>query len=134
VTGGTLALSADGVVPGSSAVQAAAGASLDLSGKAGGYAVHATQTTQGGGSIVGSLGIGGGATVAPGSSPGTLKVTGDFSFDADGNYHWQVLAAAPGGARQVGGWDLLSAAVIVLTASLAALPLIRRSRFGTRCR
>ena len=41
--------------------------------------------------------MGGGSTLAPGDSPGTLTVTADTTFAAGGNYNWQVLDAAPGG-------------------------------------
>ena len=44
VTAGTLRLSADGVIAGSSLVQLSPGATFDVSSKAGGYELPATQT------------------------------------------------------------------------------------------
>jgi len=107
ISGGTLAVGAAGVVT-SSLVQIDSAGSFDVTAKAAGYEIPATQTLSGSGTVVGSLVLGGGATLSPGASPGTLSVSQDATFDAGGNYNWQVLDAAPGGAGQAGGWDLLS--------------------------
>ena len=70
VTAGTLRLSADGVIAGSSLVQRSPGATIDVSSKAGGHELPAaTQTIQGGGAVAGSIIVGGGSTLAPGEQP-----------------------------------------------------------------
>ncbi len=107
ISGGTLAVGAAGVVT-SSLVQIDSAGSFDVTAKAAGYEIPATQTLSGSGTVVGSLVLGGGATLSPGASPGTLSVSQDATFAGGGNYNWQVLDAASGGAGQAGGWDLLS--------------------------
>jgi fibronectin-binding autotransporter adhesin len=107
ITGGTLAVGAAGAVT-SSLVQIDSAGSFDVTAKVAGYEVPATQTLSGSGTVVGSLVLGGGATLSPGASPGTLSVSQDTTFAGGGNYNWQVLDAATGGAGQSTGWDLLS--------------------------
>ncbi len=108
VVGGTLALSADGVIPGSARVQVDSLGTFDVTAKAAGYEVAAAQTLAGSGTVAGSIVLGGGGTVEPGDSPGTLTVSQDATFAAGGNYNWQIVDALPGGAGLSTGWDLLS--------------------------
>ena len=84
-----------------------AGATLDLSTVAGGYAVPTTQTVGGSGSVSGAVGFGGGATLSPGDVVGTLTVTQSVTLGGGGNYNWQ-MADAVGTAGEAATWDLLA--------------------------
>ena len=103
ISGGTLALSGDGVIPESARVQVDSLGTFDVSAKPAGYDVGAAQTLTGTGTVAGSIGLAGGATLEPGSSPGSLSVTQDVTFGPGGNYNWQVLDATAGGAGQRAG-------------------------------
>jgi fibronectin-binding autotransporter adhesin len=106
VNTGTLVLSAFGSIATSSAVAVADGATFDAS-ALGTYAVPATQTLAGSGTVVGNVSIGTGATLAPGASPGTLTFSGDLTLDSAGNYNWQMLSGT-GTAGNADAWDLIS--------------------------
>jgi fibronectin-binding autotransporter adhesin len=104
---GTLILQAGGSITQSSMVRVDAGATFDVSSQAGGYAVPAQQILGGDGIVAGSVNFGGGATLSPGVSPGTLTVTGDVTLAAGGNYNWEITSAT-GGAGLITGWDLVA--------------------------
>jgi len=60
----------------------------------------------GGTGTVGSLTILDGGTLSPGNSPGTLNVAGNMTWNAGGNYNWQIYdTTLPAGT----GWDLINA-------------------------
>jgi autotransporter-associated beta strand protein/T5SS/PEP-CTERM-associated repeat protein len=105
VAAGTLSLSAAGSVAASSAVMVAAGAVFDVSSQASGYAVPATQTLGGSGTVNGGATFAAGATVSPGTSPGTLTFTQGVTFGTGGNYTWQLLNASGTAGTS---WDLVS--------------------------
>ena len=65
----------------------------------------ATQTLGGSGTIDGSFSIGGGAGIAPGSSPWALTLSADVTFNGGGNYDWQMVSAT-GTAGDASAWDL----------------------------
>lgn len=56
---------------------------------------------------VGNALIASGGTGSPGHSPGTMTVSGNFSWLGGGNYNWQVYDTS-GIAGSTGGWDLYS--------------------------
>lgn len=82
VRAGTLALGPGGSIAGSTVVRIDAGATLDVSQKAGGYAVPPGQTISGSGSLVGAVTLAGGVlgmsslTIGPGSALTRLTMTG----------------------------------------------------------
>jgi len=105
VAAGALSLSSAGSVAASSSVTVAAGAVFDVTSQAGGYAVPATQTLGGSGTVNGGATFAGGATVSPGTRPGTLTFTQGVTFGSGGNYNWQLFnASGTAGAA----WDLVS--------------------------
>ncbi|MFM7245532.1 MAG: autotransporter-associated beta strand repeat-containing protein [Planctomycetaceae bacterium] len=119
VAAGTLSLSAAGSVAASSSVVVAAGATFDVTSQAGGYAVPATQTLGGSGTVNGGATFAGGATVSPGTSPGTLSFTQGVTFGSGGNYNLQLFnASGTAGAA----WDLLSTNGTLTIASTALDP------------
>jgi len=122
VDAGTLSLGETGSIASSPSVTVAAGASFFVADVAGGaYAVPATQTLAGGGSIVGAVIVAGGATVSPGASPGTLTVTDNVSFGSGGNYSWQMFSAT-GTSGAADAWDLLDVGGTLTIASTSASP------------
>jgi fibronectin-binding autotransporter adhesin len=108
VNGGRLVLDRAGIIGNSRSIAVNAGGVLDVSGTgvAGAFQVASGQTLGGSGAVAGSITVGAGATIAPGSSPGTLTVTENVGWAAGGNYNWQI-ADAVGVAGSLTGWDLL---------------------------
>jgi fibronectin-binding autotransporter adhesin len=103
ISAGALALSGSGSLA-SSLITVAADGTLDASGRSGGLTLASSQTLAGTGTVDGLVVVGGGATVAPGNSPGILNADA-FEFAAGGNFNWQIFdPASPAGT----GWDLLS--------------------------
>ena len=120
ISGGTLEVSADGVIPTSPQVLIDAAGTFDVTAKTGGYVVPATQTILGTGTVAGSLVVGGGGTLAPGASPGTLIVSNDVTFDVAATTTGRSRCR-PGGAGLTSGWDLLSlGGSLTITATSAA--------------
>jgi len=105
VTSGTVRLGANGSINASSTIKVASGAFYNVA-DVSNYSL-ASQILTGDGTVVGDLAFANGSTVRPGNSPGTLTVTGDVTWNAGGNYDWEVLDAA-GTAGHTTGWDLLS--------------------------
>ena len=119
VTAGTLSLSSAGSIATSSAVTVAAGATFDVTSQAGGYAVPATQTIGGSGTVNGGATFAAAATVSPGTGPGTLTFTQGVTFGSGGEYNWQMFSAT-GTAGATGGWDLLTTGGALSIASTSA--------------
>ncbi|HEY2785274.1 MAG TPA: autotransporter-associated beta strand repeat-containing protein [Fimbriiglobus sp.] len=99
---GTLALSGSGSIANSATVTVEAGAILDGSAVTGGanhdgtrFALANGQTLKGNGTVAGPLGIQAGATLAPGSSPGKLTVTGGLVFTG-GTLQIAITGPTPG--------------------------------------
>jgi Fibronectin type III domain len=93
----------------------ASGATLDVSGSAGSLSLSGG-TLDGTGTVIGSVSNSGG-TVAPGSSPGTLTVAGDYSQGAGGTLAVDVAGTAPG------QFDVLHVSGdVTLDGTLALLP------------
>jgi autotransporter-associated beta strand protein len=61
--------------------------------------------TLGGSGTVGALVVENGATIAPGNSPGTLTASGNVTWQAGGNYNWQLVDALGTAGT---GWDTLA--------------------------
>lgn len=80
INGGTLTLT--GALSGTTSIEVQTGATFNVTGVAGGYALGATQTLKGVGDVVGNSTING--TLAPGSSIGTLDFLNDVTFGATG--------------------------------------------------
>ncbi len=122
VQAGTLSLGESGSIMSSTAVTVSPGASFYVADIAGGsYAVPSGQTVGGGGTVVGALAVGAGATLSPGMSPGTLTVTDAVTFGSGGSYNWQMLSAS-GTAGGADSWDLLDVGSTLSIASTSADP------------
>jgi autotransporter-associated beta strand protein len=121
VTGGALTLAAGGSIDASPVVTVGDGAIFDVSAKVGGYVVPASQTLAGSGTVVGPVVVGGGATLSPGSGPGTLSFAGDLSWNAAGNYNWQMLSGT-GVAGAADSWDLVNVTGALSIAATSADP------------
>ncbi|MBJ7260156.1 MAG: autotransporter-associated beta strand repeat-containing protein, partial [Chthoniobacterales bacterium] len=81
-----------------------------------------TVTVNSGGTLAGSGSVGGivlnlGGTISPGDSPGTLSVAGNETWNAGGNYNWQIYDTTLVAGT---GWDLVNATG---TLDLSALSL-----------
>jgi autotransporter-associated beta strand protein len=80
------------------------------------------QTLAGTGTVAASvLGVGAGATLSPGASPGTLTLSGSVTFGSGGNYNWQMLSGT-GAAGATSTWDLVNIAGSLSIASTSADP------------
>jgi len=125
VNGGRLILDRGGVIAGSRLISIAAGGVLDVSGTgvAGTFQLASGQTLGGAGAVAGSLTVGAGATIAPGTSPGTLTVTESTTWAGGGNYNWQIANAA-GLAGSLTGWDLLRVSGSLAISSDALNPFV----------
>jgi len=122
VNGGTLALGSSASLASSSFVSVATGATFDVRSVPGGFAVAPTQSVAGLGTVAGSMSLGGGATVAPGTAPGTsigtLSVSQGVTWGSSGNYNWQMLSGT-GTAGTATSWDVLT---VGGTLTIAATP------------
>ena len=122
IEAGTLSLGETGSVAASSRITVGAGASFSVADVlTGAYAVPATQTLGGDGTVVGAVTLGAGATVSPGVGAGTLSVTDAVTWNSGGNYNWQMLSAT-GTAGSAESWDLLNAGGSLTIASTNADP------------
>ncbi len=79
VVAGVLALTGTGSISSSTIIDVQSGATLDVSGTTGTYTIASGQTLKGKGTVQGGLILDSGATLAPGSSPGTLN-TGSLTL------------------------------------------------------
>jgi len=101
VAGGVLELAGTGA-PASPVIEIQSGATLDISGLSGGVlTLGSGQTLRGNGTFAGGLIVDNGATLSPGSSPGTLTVTGNLDFDAGGVFEVELLGTLAGQWDQV---------------------------------
>jgi len=111
INGGTLALGGGASLASSAFVSVAAGATFDVHAVPGGFIAAPAQSIAGLGTVTGSMTIGGGATVAPGTAPGTsigtLTVSQGVTWGSGGNYNWQMLSGT-GTAGTAASWDLLA--------------------------
>jgi autotransporter-associated beta strand protein len=108
IEGGTLVLGTSASMASSPLIRVESGATIDLTQKAGGYIVPWGQTLAGTGTVAASiLGVGAGATLSPGASPGTLTLSGSVTFGSGGNYNWQMLSGT-GAAGAPSTWDLVN--------------------------
>ena len=81
INAGTLALGASGTIDSSPTIVVGAAGAYDVSAVSG-YTVVDGQTLSGSGSVVGDVDLASGAIVAPGTSMGTLTITGNVSYAA----------------------------------------------------
>jgi autotransporter-associated beta strand protein len=128
ISAGTLKLASTGTIDDSSAVNVAAGATFDISAKAGGYTVNGLG---GGGTITAGVGqtltLSASGALTPGNSIGTLLVSnGNLMLESGATYAMEIggSTAAPENDRV----DLLGAGSTVLLGGNYTLDL---SRIGT---
>ena len=117
VEAGTLTLGAAASLA-SSSIVVSPGATFNVAALAGGLTRGVGQSLGGSGTVAGSVTIGSGGTIAPGMSPGTLT-TGPLTWQAGGNYNWQILSTAGTAGSQ---WDLISADSLTLSGLSAETP------------
>ena len=117
---GRLTLGPAASIAAATAVNTSAGATFDIS-ALGTYTVPSTQTLAGSGTVSGSVVVASGATLSPGSSPGTLTITGGLTLGSGGNYNWQMLSAT-GTAGSTSSWDLVAATGTLTIASTSSDP------------
>ncbi len=110
VSTGTLKLGARGSLANSPTISVASGATLDVTDVVGGsnydgtrFSLASGQTLKGTGTIVGTIGVTGGATLAPGDSPGLLSLQGNYVQGATGNLAIEIGGTTPGST----GYDVL---------------------------
>jgi len=98
ISNGTLVLGSGGSIANSTTIDVQSGATLDASVQ-GGWALATGQTLKGNGTVdVGgsnTFTVGGGASLAPGASPGTLGVTGTLSFAALSTFSAEIAPSTP---------------------------------------
>jgi T5SS/PEP-CTERM-associated repeat protein/autotransporter-associated beta strand protein len=132
VSAGTLRLSGSGSLANSQTITLASGGTLSVNGVTGGanydgtkFSLVSGQTLKGTGTVVGSMGVASGATVAPGDSIGTLT-TGTISFASGSTFDVEVdlsmtpaadlLTVVSSGTLSLGGGTL---ALSLLNAPMA---------------
>jgi fibronectin-binding autotransporter adhesin len=110
---GTLKLGAAGSIAASPTINVAASAVFDVAGVTDGFRLASGQTLKGTGAVSGAMTVDSGATLQPGTSPGTLSTAGEV-WTNGGNYNWMIHDAAGiagAGYSQLaisGGLDLAS--------------------------
>jgi T5SS/PEP-CTERM-associated repeat protein/autotransporter-associated beta strand protein len=132
VTAGTLKLSGSGSFASSSAISLATGTKLDVAGitsganfSGGRFSLVSGQTLKGTGTVVGSLGVASGATIAPGNSVGTLA-TDSVSIASGGTLALEVDFGGPGSADYLNNTGTLA-----LNNSILNLTLLNGLLAGT---
>jgi fibronectin-binding autotransporter adhesin len=113
---GTLALSGLGSIAASTTIEVAAGATLDVSGVAGGWTLGSGQTLKGNGTIIGNLTLAG--VVASGTSIGTLTTTDSVTLAASSEWQVELAGAA------IGQYDRLITAGTLDAGGLISLTLL----------
>lgn len=120
VMSGTLALSGTGSIRNAHTIQIDAGATLDATPRTDGtLSLAAGQTLQGHGTVNGGLIAEAGSFVKPGTSPGTLTVTGDVTFESGSTFEVELLGTLSG------QWDqILMTGVYEVTLNGATLSVL----------
>ncbi len=95
VSAGSLTIGAGGSVGNSSVFDVASGATLDVSAVTGGFAVGASQTLRGSGTILGNTTING--ALQPGNSPGLLTFNNDLTLGSTAVTTMEINSAATRG-------------------------------------
>jgi autotransporter-associated beta strand protein len=120
--GGVLRLVADTAYTGPTSVLAG---TLRVDGNAvastGAVIVASGAALAGSGTLGGATTISTGATISPGASPGTLSFAGDLTWNAGGNYNWQMLSGT-GSAGALDAWDLVSVTGTLAIAATSTSP------------
>ncbi len=117
---GTLALGVGGSIANSSTIDVKSGATLDATAQSG-WSLATGQTLKGTGTVnVGAANtftVGGGATLSPGASPGTLAVTGTLSFASLSTFSAEIAPNTPTAdlVNVTGNLNVDSAAVLALS-------------------
>jgi autotransporter-associated beta strand protein len=101
INAGTLALGATGSISNSAQIVVAAGATFDVSALSA-FNLAANRTLAGGGTVMGNVTAQTGSTIVPGSSAGTLVISGNLS-EAGGVTHNFELSSTTSDLIQVGG-------------------------------
>jgi fibronectin-binding autotransporter adhesin len=94
VSAGSLIIGATGSVGGSSVLDVASGATLDVSAVSGGFVVGTGQTLRGTGTVVGNTRISG--TLSPGNSTGTLTFADNLTLDLNSTSIFQINGLTAG--------------------------------------
>jgi autotransporter-associated beta strand protein len=88
VSAGSLIIGATGSVGGSSVLDVASGATLDVSAVSGGFVVGTGQTLRGTGTVVGNTTVSG--TLSPGNSAGTLTFADNLTLDLNSTSIFEI--------------------------------------------
>lgn len=120
VMSGTLALSGTGSIRNAHTIQIDAGATLAVTQRVDGtLSLASGQTLRGHGTVLGGLIAESGSFVKPGTSPGTLTVTGDVTFQSGSTFEVELLGTLSG------QWDqILMTGVSEATLNNATLSVI----------
>jgi fibronectin-binding autotransporter adhesin len=118
---GTLLFGSTNSYSGPTAVDAGTLVVNGINGGTGVVTIAAGATLAGTGTVGGATTIGSGATLSPGASPGTLSFGGGLTWNAGGNYNWQLLSGT-GSAGAADAWDLASVTGTLAIASTSADP------------
>lgn len=84
ITAGTLALTGTGSIAGSTTINVHSGATFDVTGTTGTYAIQPGQTVKGTGTLRGGLIMEPNSWLAPGASPGILTKDGNLTLNGSG--------------------------------------------------
>jgi fibronectin-binding autotransporter adhesin len=90
IANGVLALAGSASPGATTNITVLSGATLNVSGLAGGLTLASGQTLAGNGAIVGSVTDTGGAIIAPGTSAGTLAVSGNLTLNGGGTLNYEL--------------------------------------------
>lgn len=124
VRAGSVVLGADSGLPNSSEITVEEGATLDASALPAGLLIGSGRSLGGAGTVVGNISAVAGASLVPGSSPGTLTISGNLSLNnISAEYELGASPWTPGANDQITVWGDLNLAGVstVRIVPLAAL-------------
>ena len=110
ISGGTLSLGTTGSIGQSQIITVGSAGVFDVSGLAAGFTLNANQVLNGTGAVKGDTILSG--ILSPGSSPGSITISGNATYTAGGTYVWEVNRVAGTGSQDANKWTYFDQQIV----------------------